>query len=166
MAGAHIRVDVDSKEARLEIGRALTLLDRPTDLMKDIAQYLWNSTRDRFRTQTDPSGKKWSPLNPAYKESKPKNKEKILTLDGYLSGSLVEQNTDQEAIVGFDSVYAAIHQYGGVIRPKKGRALHFGGITRSSVTMPQRAMLGLSAQDEAETIQLSLDYIRDALAGR
>ena len=166
MAGAHIRVDVENEATQLAVGRVLTVLDRPSELMRDIAQYLWNTTRERFKTQTDPSGKKWAPLNPAYRESKPKNKDKILTLNGYLSSSLVEQHTDQEAIVGFDSVYAAIHQFGGVIKPKNGRALKFGGVYRSSVKMPQRAMLGLSVEDEAEVVELSLDYVRDAIAGR
>jgi phage gpG-like protein len=45
--------------------------------------------------------------------------------------------------------YAAIHQWGGEIRPKSAPALYVPGYGRlQKVTIPARPYLGVSAEDE------------------
>jgi phage gpG-like protein len=58
--------------------------------------------------------------------------------------------------VGSPVVYAAIHEYGGIIKPKKGKYLVFQigdkTIFTKKVTMPKRPWLSESAKDKAEAI--------------
>ena len=72
--------------------------------------------------------------------------------------------------VGTDVLYAGIHQYGGVIRPKRARALHFqipGGdyVTVQKVTIPARPFLPvkdgrLNPGDVATISRVVQDHIR------
>ena len=65
--------------------------------------------------------------------------------------------------------YAAIHQYGGTIRPKNAKRLMFkvGGKTvmTQSVTIPARPFIGFSEEDRQEAQQILLDHIRKAFGG-
>ncbi|RZS86063.1 phage virion morphogenesis protein [Pigmentiphaga kullae] len=164
MAGAFLSVDIDldTRAAEAGLDRQAAALEHPQPLMDDIAQYLYNSSRERFRTQQAPDGTPWAALNPEYQRQKSKNQDKILTLNGYLSGTLVAQATDDEAVVGSNLVYAAIQQFGGTIKPRTGRALRVGGRFLSSVTLPARPYLGTSADDLAEINDLVEDYLAAA----
>lgn len=52
---------------------------------------------------------------------------------------------------GSNKIYAAVHRFGAVIRPKTAEAVRFrlaSGLVRArSVTIPARPYLGLSAED-------------------
>ncbi|MNR54745.1 Phage virion morphogenesis family protein [compost metagenome] len=61
--------------------------------------------------------------------------------------------------------YAAIHQFGGVIRPKKAKALKVGGRVVSQVRIPARQYLGISAEDATESEELAADYLAGAFKG-
>lgn len=69
--------------------------------------------------------------------------------------------------VGTDVLYAAVHQFGATIKPKKGDRLFFtvGGrkVAAKQVRIPARPFLGLSKSDEAEITQIIDDEIRDLL---
>ena len=63
-------------------------------------------------------------------------------------GELAEVNAPGDAVrVGTNVVYAAIHNYGGTIKPKKAKYLKFmvGGqwASKKEVTIPQRQFLGI-----------------------
>lgn len=116
------------------------------ELNDNIAGVLEVSAVRRFETEQDPEGKAWKPN---------KRGGKILTLHGYLCGSVIGQATKDYAEVGSAMIYAAIHQYGGVIKflKKKG-----------SVTMPKRSYLGVSEQDKADIGLEVENFINGALA--
>lgn len=180
MAGTHFTVHVDDAEvqARLEaMAQANT-----SDLMPRLGQYLQDATQDRFRTQRKPDGEKWEELNPRYAQRKKYNKNKVLTLNGYLRSGIRYQVTGDSSVeVGTNTKYAAIHQFGGTItqnpqsrtvryRSVAGRVLFAGKndtgaterrVTRSAyqVNMPARPFLGISAIDETKIKDTVQDWI-------
>ena len=82
-----------------------------------------------------------------------------LTKAGHLSGSISARHGPDFAEWGVNRIYAAIHQFGGTIRPKNSKALRFalaggGFATVKSVTMPARPFLGLSDDDKADIADL------------
>lgn len=126
--------------------------------MRDIAAIGENSTRARFRSETGPDGVKWKPSLRAQLAG-----GRTLTKDGHLSGSVSGRAGADFAEWGFNRIYAAIHQFGGVIRAKSGGALKFrlpggGFAVVKAVKMPARPSLGVNADDR--------DDILDALARR
>ncbi len=154
MAGARI-----SFEFRHEaFTRALAQLDisnpvRRLGLMRAIGVGLQHTTRDRFDAGTDPQGRPWKALNPAYaQQRKPMPILQQMGDSGGLKGSITFAAARNQVEVGSNKVYAAIHQFGGVIRPKTARSLafHLGGhlVLARSVTVPARPYLGFGPADE------------------
>ncbi len=114
-------------------------------LLKGIALALESGAISRFKEERDPEGKKWLPNQRG---------GQILTLKGYLRGSIVGQATADYAEVGTPLVYSAIHQFGGTIRFKK---------RNGAVQMPKRAYLGVSKEDEVEIADVIETYLSGAL---
>jgi phage virion morphogenesis protein len=117
----------------------------------------------RFRTQTGPDGVAW-------KKGRKKS-GRTLTQAGHLAGSISSRATSGEATWGVNRVYAAIHQFGGVIKPKTKKALRFriaggGFATVKQVTIPARPFLGVSAADRSDILHvLRKHYGGGAIAG-
>lgn len=166
MAGTRIEVSAESASIRTALGRATRALGNPETLLLSVGEELLNSTRDRFKSQRAPDGSKWAALLSAYQESKSKNKDKILTLDGYLGGTLRYQVDGNAIELGSGLEYAAIHQLGGTIKPKRGRALRVGNRLVGSVKIPARPYLGVSADDEVRILELAQDFMQNALRGK
>ena len=156
----------------------------PSGLMPRLGEYLQGSTQARFKTQTAPDGTPWAPLQKRYARRKRYNKDKVLTLRGYLRSYIHYQITGGDSVeVGSNQKYAAIHQFGGEIdmperqatvryRSVAGKVLFAGKkhkrATERAVTIPvhfvkipARPFLGLSAEDDREISRI----IRDWLAG-
>lgn len=135
-------------------------------LMKVLGQALVRTVQDRFASETDPWGRPWAPLLPAYAQFK--RNPNILQeagARGGLLGSIHYQAGLRQVVVGTDKVYGAIHQFGGTIRPKGAKALRFRLGARlvyaKSVFVPARPYLGfgpkdIAAVEEAATAFLAL----------
>ena len=85
------------------------------------------------------------PVQNAAKEKVPK---RIRTLSRSIHSEVLETRDGYaEAAVGTDVVYAAIHEFGGVITPKRARMLHWvdpdsgENIFANAVTIPPRPYL-------------------------
>lgn len=147
----HIRLIDDHARSSLE--RLSAALGNLTPLMSEIGEDLLISTRQRFVDEEAPSGANWAPLSQTTKKHKKRNADKILTQDGYLSGSLVTQPGVDYVDVGSPMIYASTHQYGAEKgefgETSNGRPIPFGDI-------PARPYLGLSDDDEA-TIRATLN---------
>lgn len=129
------------------------------ELNDNIAGVLESGAVQRFEEERDPDGKSWKPNLRG---------GRILTLHGYLCGSIIGQATKDYAEVGSTLVYAAIHQYGGLIKGKVQNFLKFniGGrwASKKAVSIPARPYLGISKQDEA-AIGLEVEkFINGALS--
>jgi phage virion morphogenesis protein len=113
-----------------------------TPALADIGESLLNSTRARFDSMEAPDGTPWAPLSPFYQKTKPKHKDLILTLNGYLRGTLAYQASPHELRLGSPMVYAAQHQFGNPAR-----------------NLPARPFLGLSEADRQEIIATLRDWL-------
>jgi len=171
MAGTHLTITVDADEVLAAHGRQAVPDTGP--LMPRLGEYLQRSTEQRFKTQTAPDGTPWAPLNERYAKRKKQNKDKILTLRGYLRRYIHYQVQDDQTVeVGSNQKYAAIHQHGGSIAQapqsrkmrfrKEGGRVSFAGrrhknaqerwVTRGAyqVEIPARPYLGISSDDATE----------------
>ena len=92
MAGAHLPIDIQI-DIQIDDAALRSALAQLRAVTGDLGEALLNSTRDRFATFTSPSGRGWAALSPAYQKRKKRNKDKILTLRGYLRGTLAYQVT-------------------------------------------------------------------------
>ncbi|MBP7544644.1 MAG: phage virion morphogenesis protein [Acidovorax sp.] len=161
MAGSFITISVEDAAARAMLNKLGQMDTAP--LMRRLGERIQAWTQDRFdaNQQQAPDGTPWAKLNPKYAQNKPRHlQNRKLTLSGHLRKSIRWQLLDsQSVLVGTNVKYAAIHQFGGTIRPKKGKALAFGGRFVQSVTIPARPYLGISEQDNKEIREIIKDWV-------
>ncbi|MBB1601574.1 phage virion morphogenesis protein [Variovorax sp. UMC13] len=185
MAGTHLKVEVSKGEVKVLLGHLGQ--DGTGDLVPRLGEYLLRSTKDRFAAQQAPDGTPWQPLQPRYARRKKYNKDKVLTLRGYLRGGIRYQpEGETAAVVGTNSPYAAMHQFGGVftraarqakvrLRTVSGRILFAGKkhkkaeernvmIGAHEIKMPARPFLGISDADRKSVIDIVRDWIRERTA--
>jgi phage virion morphogenesis protein len=84
-------------------------------LMQELANHLYNISRDSFDDEKSPDGRKWSPLSESTK--KYKSTSKMLYKDGDLQDKFIYHSTRTEAVVGTNANnkgynYPAVHQFG------------------------------------------------------
>ena len=161
MAGSFITISVEDAAARAMLNKLGQMDTAP--LMRRLGERIQAWTQDRFdaNQQQAPDGTPWAKLNPKYAQNKPRHlQNRKLTLSGHLRKSIRWQLLDsQSVLVGTNVKYAAIHQFGGTIRPKKGKALAFGGRFVQSVTIPARPYLGISEQDNKEIREIIKGWV-------
>lgn len=143
--------------------KLLSSLKKVTDsstqsaIMADIAAHLLFTTQERFENEEDPEGNKW----PQSRRAKDTG-GKTLSNKGHLRNSFTTSSSAKHAEVGTNDIRAAIHQHGGIIRPKNKDALYFniGGhlIRVKKVVMPARPMVGLSDENREEIPLIIKDH--------
>lgn len=119
-------------------------------LMATIGETLVSGTIKRFADEEDPQGKNWEKSERAKSES-----GVTLTETGRLRKSIDYAATQDKVMVGSNVAYARIHQFGGTIKPKNGKALKFNGkdgnpVFVKQVNIPARPYIGVSAADMTE----------------
>lgn len=147
MSGVTLDIKVSGPAA---IERALAKLSHRLPLMRAIGAWLESSTRERFETNIAPDGQRWQPSLAAKRRGTP-----TLVEFGQLRDSYTHTASEDEAAVGTNKIYAAIHHFGGIIRAKSSKGLRFPGlgggwVNVQQVSMPARPQLGVSRDDEAE----------------
>lgn len=162
MAGASFDTDLRTAAHMFDQIKAAGRNMRP--LMAEIGSVLEDSTRQRFRTQRSPDNIPWAPISQEWREEKAARgfAGSILTMRGDLRNSVRFEADAHSASVIASSPYAAIHQFGGVIRPRRARALRVRGRFVSSVTMPARPYLGMSDEDRSEVLDAARDFLERA----
>lgn len=119
-------------------------------LMATIGETLVSGTVKRFAEEEDPQGQKWEKSERAKAES-----GQTLTDSARLRKSIDYAATPDKVMVGSNVAYARIHQLGGTIKPKNGKALKFNGkdgnpVFVKQVNIPARPYIGVSATDMTE----------------
>jgi len=126
-------------------------------IMDDFGQYMLSEIQSRFENETGPDGEAWEESTRAKEEG-----GQTLTDSAILKQSTAYEHSADKLEVGSAMVYAAIHHYGGEIKPKNAKKLMFkiGGhfITTDKVTMPARPIYGFTDQDEEELINIINDH--------
>jgi phage gpG-like protein len=158
-------------------------------LKKSLLTLMMRQKDKLFDKSQDPDGNAWPKLHPLVEKKKvskntrsPQNikahnlsPHKILVGDGLLKNSLtipespygIGTTDGDEVSLGTNVIYAAIHNFGGVIVPKNKSALAFPGlgggtIFAKKVTIPKRTFMGIGDDDEQkinEKIQAALDKV-------
>ncbi|WJY18679.1 phage virion morphogenesis protein [Alteriqipengyuania flavescens] len=166
MSGMNLTIDrslADQLRRAREEARDLTwAMDR-------ISEEMLAQTRRRFDAEVAPSGVPWRKSKRAAEAG-----GKTLQDKGFLRRSLDRRSGATYAEVGVrpngpQETYAAIHQFGGTIRPKTKKALAFGGRVVASVTMPARPYLGFDREDREDieailTAHLQRAFVEGAAA--
>lgn len=144
---------VDDREVLGSLQRLIALGRNAQPALKEVAALGESATRLRFRTQIGPDGLRWKPSLRAMVSG-----GRTLTKDGHLSGSINASAGPDFAEWGVNRIYAAIHQFGGVIRAKAGAlkfALPGGGFAVvKAVTMPARPYLGVNDDDRRDILDV------------
>lgn len=135
-----------------------------TPLMDMIGSHLVGAAQKRIdTTNVSPEGAAW-----------PKSLRATLAGGGptlYDSGHLWRNinyaASSREVQIGSNLIYAAIHQFGGEIRPKNGDALVFtlangATVVAGKVTIPARPYLGISDEDETKLTDVAVGYFAGA----
>ena len=157
MAGARF----DGTAAIEHLSGLVDAINDPAPLLAELGEYGLRSTRARFKTQTAPDGTAWAALQPWYQKEKRRNKNRILTLNGYLRGQMTWQLVgDRTVEIGSNLPYAAVHQFGATIKPRAAKVLMFRGHVAKSVTIPARPYLGLSDEDRSEIVGRTLEWLQ------
>lgn len=162
---ANITISFNDKDVNQALHALQEKVINLRPMLLKIGELLQESTEDRLNSgkNVDPTGKPWVTLQPWYQEQKKRNQGKILSLNGHLADSInhdvINGNT---VIVGTNKEYAAIHQFGGAIRPKTAKALNVGGRAVKKVTIPARPFLGVSNQDKENILDAVLDHMAAA----
>lgn len=156
MTGATLTAGLDDAALRAAVARVLKLMRDPAPLLRQIGAGIVDATHGRFASGTDPDGKPWAPLQPAYAALK--TNSQILVERHGLYDSIHFRVDGHRVLIGSAKVYAAIHQFGGTIKPKNAKALVFmlGGrmVRAHSVFIPARPYLGMGAAD-IEAVELA-----------
>lgn len=147
-------IKLEDADVRASLLNLIALGQNPAPAMADIAALGESSTRMRFRTQIAPDGSRWKPSLRAQIAG-----GNTLTKDGHLSGSISSRSGRDFAEWGVNRIYAAIHQFGGVIKAKTKNALRFmlaggGFITVRQVRIPARPYLGVSDDDRGDILDI------------
>ena len=160
MSGARIVVKFDDRSLTGAVSRLAMI---PNGVRRNIGIALSETARARFDTGTDPEGNAWHALNPAYAAIK-RSGGGILVASHALS-RIVSQVSGNDIYVGSNRIYAAVHQFGAVIRPVRAKALMFrmGGVGKrggagfvraQSVTIPARPYLGFGPKDQRAVLDV------------
>ena len=162
MAGASFTVDIAEATYMFAAIKAKGRNLRP--LMTEIGSALEDSTRQRFKSQRSPDDIPWAPISQEWRAEKAERgfATGILKMRGDLLNSVRFEADNSSSTVIASAPYAAIHQFGGVIRPRRKRALKVRGRVVASVTMPARPYLGLSAADRSEVLDAARDFLARA----
>ena len=134
-------------------------------LMASVGEALVSGTIRRFNNEESPKGEKWEKSGRAIAEG-----GQTLSDTAHLRKSIDFKATPAQVMVGSNLLYARIHQLGGTIKPKKGKALKFKGkngqdIFVSEVNMPARPYLGVSKADMDEVRETMAEFLKGAFKG-
>jgi phage virion morphogenesis protein len=146
MAGVSTTIEYDDHEVQQLLRR---LVERTQDLepvFADIGGHLTRSHDERFGLQVSPDGEPWEALSPGYQARKPKNQDKILTLDGNLRGTLHYKALADQLLFGTNLIYGATHHFGDPLR-----------------NIPERPFLGISDDDRDAILDIIREHIQAAL---
>lgn len=160
---AGVRIEIDISDLTGALSRLSGLENADTEqLMSDIGARLEFSMQERITTtKTAPDGTPWPP-NVAGTST-------LLQTGRHMLGSVAWTASATEVEAGLSWEFAHVHQDGAVITAKNAKLLSFvvGGrrVSKKSVTIPARPVVGISAEDEAKIDKLATAFVERQLGG-
>ncbi|MDI3480793.1 MAG: hypothetical protein PWQ97_448 [Tepidanaerobacteraceae bacterium] len=131
------------------------------DLHKEIGEYVVSSTQQRFRAGKSPSGEKWP------KSIRAKiDRGQTLRDTKRLQNSITSKAGYDKVEIGTNVKYAAVHQFGATIKPKRKNYLKFKigkrWAQKKKVDIPKREFLGINNNDKDEILKIINRHIEEA----
>lgn len=171
----NIKIEINDEELIKELKRLAAKTKDMTPIMRKISAKMHYAVEENFATEGARLGKNWADLNHFTKEQRSnlgKYPGAILNRSGSsgLIGSITSRYDNNSAMVGTNKVYAAIHQFGGTIKPKKGQYLTIPIKTKGKkkkfiklkqVRIPARPFLALNNDD----VNNILKIVRQGIVG-
>ncbi|MFH0299820.1 phage virion morphogenesis protein [Bradyrhizobium sp. 31Argb] len=174
----------EQEAALAQLGGYIARAENPRGMFENIGEMLITSTHHRFDRGVSPSGGPWPPSLRVIKHG---GKTLILKARLYRSLTYIASATRLE--FGTNVIYAAIHQFGGLIKQAAREAvLHFKtnkktGVSRfakprkadrarkaqigeRTIHMPARPFIGLDDADDRAIVKIGEDWIAGEGAGR
>lgn len=141
------RLRIDAKLEQVE--RALRDTASPAQIayaLNALGRSLLTRIQLTFRQSTAPNGSRWAPL-------KVRNGQPLRDT-GRLYASITMKREEREVVVGTNVQYARVHQFGAVIRPKRGKFLRFpagdGFAFARQVTVPARPFMPIDSSGQLD----------------
>lgn len=163
-SGLHVTIALDDVlDAQLDRALAGAMdLRKP---MGEIAEEWLEHVHGRFADERDPLGVPWRK-----RRDNVDPERKVLHLTGDLERNVSIDFGDDFALIGVlpsggPGKYARIHNEGGEIVPKNGRALSFGGRLVARVVMPQRQFVGFGPDEHATAEDVLGNHLRAIFSG-
>jgi phage virion morphogenesis protein len=138
---ADIIITLDDLAVRYNLAQIEHRLQNLRPAFTSMGEYMVRRTEQSFKGEHDPDGVGWAPLSAAYR--KRKRGTKILTESGRLRASITYRADGTQVIIGTNTRYARVHQYG---YPKRN--------------LPPRPFIGASTEDEKELGEILISYIK------
>lgn len=177
MTGASFTVStIGNEQADRELAALIAAGEDLTEFNQAFGLILESNTIDRFDRETDPEGARWTPSDRAIEEG-----GKTLTDSARLKGSMGNEASASQIVVGTNVIYAGVHQDGfkgtQKVAPHKRRISQaFGRRLQSpiEVAVPgfsrqmdiaRRAFLGLGAEDRSDGAELFADFFAGKAPG-
>lgn len=162
-----ITIEINALEVQNMFARLIAKAQDLTPVMNEIAGEMLYAVERNFDEEGRPKWPKLKPSTLAQRAKEGKEGGKILQRSGRLAASITKYSDGNQAIVGTNVVYAAIHQMGGEIpareiTPKNKEALFWPGalhpvkkVKFPGAKIPARPFLQLTDGD--------MDNIKDIL---
>tara|TARA_R110002072_G_scaffold302699_2_gene487445 strand:+ start:11002 stop:11493 length:492 start_codon:yes stop_codon:yes gene_type:complete len=135
-----------------------------TEVMQEAGSYFEGSIKQRFEEGISPDGEPWIISWRAQYEG-----GKTLVDSAHLQNSFTSLAKSDEVLTGTNVIYAAIHNFGGVIEAKNAPKLAFktptGMAFLDAVTMPKRQFIGFNDNDQAAIEDIFMDYFEEVANG-
>ena len=148
MAGVSIQIESAGLE---QLAKRLAAIADPatrTSLLESVTAEIESQTHRRIRAGgPDPDGQPWAEWSDAYKLTRRSGQGKLFS-EGNLDDAIQALVSGDEAEVGTNLVYGAIHQFGG---------------DEVGIPIPARPYLGLSPEDVADLDAILDDWARSQL---
>lgn len=139
-------INLDDSQAQSTLAQLLRNASNSRVIMQELAKELETMTADNFENEVF-GGQAW--VRKAFGNGK------TLSDTGELKDSVTSSATSHTASVGTNMIYARIHHFGGIIRPKNHSHLVFatpnGFAKVKSVTLPARPFLPISPDGQLQS---------------
>ena len=139
-------INLDDSQAQSTLAQLLRNTSNSRVIMQGLATELETMTTDNFENEAF-GGQAW--VRKAFGNGK------TLTNTGELKDSVTSSATSHTASVGTNMIYARIHHFGGIIRPKQKSHLIFATPNDfakvKSVTLPARPFLPISPDGQLQS---------------
>lgn len=161
---ATMSLTLNDQALRDALAQSADALGDLTQLMDEIGAALVDVVRGHFEAGEAPDGRGWLRSRAARERS-----GQTLLKDGHLRDSITYEATSTSVEVGTNLIYAAIHQFGGTIKPVNAAALKFklpngAWVTAAQVTLPARPYLGIGQNERIEITEVVEAYVTRAFA--